>query len=290
MHQSSILIIIHMSCEDSVDLRLAVKQQQISMSDYTPYSQFFLFGDSLIQNATGYDGGFCFSAALQQRYERRLDVVNRGFSGYNTDQALRLLPKIMGSPENGRIKYLLCLFGANDACLPTSSSNQHVPLPQYAENLKKILNHPSVRAHSPKIILVVPPPVDGDRCVAAGLVKGVTEVRRLAAITAEYCKAARAVGESELGDRGVVVDLWTKFMDEAIANTPDYDSKSPLLGSRSLGECKALVDLLHDGLHMTAKGYKLFFDAVVTAVSETWPADDPEKMEMVHPEWSAAFK
>lgn len=262
------------------------------MADFIPYSQFFLFGDSLIQNSTSYEGGFCFSAALQLRYIRRLDVVNRGFGGYNTDQALKLLPRIIGRPEHGRIKYLLCLFGANDACL--SSSNQHVPLPRYSENLKKILNHPLITSHSPKIILVVPPPVDSTRWLAAdSQSKGITEVNREAATTAEYCKAAKVVGESELGERGVVVNLWSAFMNEAIANTPDYDPKGPLLGSRSLGECKALVDLLYDGLHMTAKGYKLFYDEVMKAVSERWPEDDDgdgEGMELVHPKWTVAFK
>lgn len=202
----------------------------------------------------------------------------------------------------------MILFGANDACIPTSQSGQHVPLARYQENLRKIINHPLIVAHNPKVILVVPPPVDAARSLEVDRVnKGINEVRREASNTLEYCKAARVVGE-ELGDRGVVVDLWQTFMEKAIAETPGYDrEKGPLLGSRSLGECKALVDLLPDGLHMSGKyaypvwvsviltflvgkGYKLFFDQVVKAIEEKWPEDQPLKMEMIYPAWGVAFK
>lgn len=152
------------------------------------------------------------------------------------------------------------------------------------------MNHPLIAAHEPKIIFVVPPPIDAARCLASDTAnRGVTEVRRGAATTAEYCRVAREVGKSELGDRGVVVDLWTAFMEYAIANTPGYDrDRDPLLGSRSNGECKALVDLLSDGLHMSGKGYKLFYDEVIKAMKKKWPNDVPG--EMIHPGWGVAFK
>lgn len=167
-----------------------------------------------------------------------------------------------------------------------------MPLSRYEDNLKKILHHPLIAEHDPKIIFVVPPPVDAARCLVADLEsKGINEVRREASVTAEYCSAAEAIGRSELGDRGVVVDLWTAFMEKAIANTPGYDrEKDVMMGSRSKGQCKALVDLLPDGLHMSAKGYKLFYDEVVKAMEMKWPEDIPAEMDMIHPAWGAAFK
>jgi hypothetical protein len=70
-------------------------------------------------------------------YIRRLDVVNRGFSGYNTTQALKMLPRVVASPEEGRIRLMVCwhgslidrsfdsnlqtiFLGANDARLPNT--------------------------------------------------------------------------------------------------------------------------------------------------------------------------
>lgn len=186
----------------------------------------------------------------------------------------------------------LILLGANDAALPTPQSFQHVPLDRFQENLRTIINHPLIAAHDPKIILVAPPPVDATRCFEADRInKGILEVRREALATSEYCKAVCKVGAEELGDRGVVVDLWQAFMEQAIAETPGYDrEKGPLLGSISLGECKALVDLLPDGLHMSSKGYKLFFDEVVDAMKKKWLDDVPGEMEMIHPGWTVAFK
>ena len=42
----------------------------------------FLFGDSLTQYAFGSEGGW--AAMLADKLQRKADVVNRGFSGYNT--------------------------------------------------------------------------------------------------------------------------------------------------------------------------------------------------------------
>lgn len=44
--------------------------------------QFLLLGDSITQQSFGQDRGFAFGAALSDAYVRRLDVVNRGLSGY----------------------------------------------------------------------------------------------------------------------------------------------------------------------------------------------------------------
>jgi len=84
------------------------------------YEQFFLFGDSITQDSFSQQRGFGFSAALQADYIRRLDVVNRGFSGYNTRQALSVLPKIVPSPDHAKIRFMTVFFGANDASLATA--------------------------------------------------------------------------------------------------------------------------------------------------------------------------
>ena len=45
-------------------------------------------------------------------------MLNRGFSGYNTTQALEILPRIIPSPECAKIKYMVL----NDFELSASSA------------------------------------------------------------------------------------------------------------------------------------------------------------------------
>jgi hypothetical protein len=52
---------------------------------------FVLFGDSITQRGFAPGG---WAAALADRYGRRVDVVNRGYSGYNTALATHLLPHV----------------------------------------------------------------------------------------------------------------------------------------------------------------------------------------------------
>nr|KAJ3419520.1 hypothetical protein HK105_006849 [Polyrhizophydium stewartii] len=66
--------------------------------------QILLFGDSLTQ--------------LADAYVRKLDVVNRGFSGYNTDWCRLLLPSVLATirpTPRVRIRLVTVLLGANDA-------------------------------------------------------------------------------------------------------------------------------------------------------------------------------
>lgn len=52
--------------------------------------QIILFGDSITQQSFSQERGFAFGAELSNQYVRKLDVVNRGLSGYNTAQALKV--------------------------------------------------------------------------------------------------------------------------------------------------------------------------------------------------------
>ncbi|KAL0931656.1 gdsl lipase acylhydrolase family protein [Colletotrichum truncatum] len=74
-----------------------------------PYPQIVLFGDSLFQGSAVVFDGFSFQAELQCHVMRRYDVVNRGFSGWNTENALKYLPDIIASPSDSgpQLKYLV---------------------------------------------------------------------------------------------------------------------------------------------------------------------------------------
>ena len=171
----------------------------------------------------------------------------------------------------------LILFGANDACLPSCPTKQHVPLDRYRANLKRILTHPSVNAHKPTILLVTPPPINEAHLEAEDLKKnhGLT---REQAVTQQYAEAARAVARELKDDRDVIlVDLWAALMGEAQRLTEGYKADN-LLGSRETGDNLALRRLLIDGLHLTKEGYEIFLREVVKHVGMGWvhePVTEP---------------
>jgi len=129
-------------------------------------------------------------------------------------------------------------FGANDATLP--DNRQHVPLDQYSETLKRIINHPLLVAHNPKILLITPPPICEYRTQEHDLERGIVGVQRLAANTKRYADAALEVGKA-LGIP--TVNLWEAFMQYA----GGWEEGNPLPGSKELPENEKLGELLRDG-------------------------------------------
>lgn len=82
---------------------------------------------------------------LSNAYARRADVLNRGYSGYNTRHALGVLPSVFGpdcgpDDESDGVLMVTVFFGANDASLPGDREHcQHVPIDEYEENMRKIV-------------------------------------------------------------------------------------------------------------------------------------------------------
>jgi hypothetical protein len=72
-------------------------------------------------------------------------VVLRGYSGYNTRWALRVMEKVFPAVEggggDGDPLAVTVFFGANDASLPDRcSAFQHVPLNEYKQNIHSIVS------------------------------------------------------------------------------------------------------------------------------------------------------
>ncbi|PSN74005.1 SGNH hydrolase [Corynespora cassiicola Philippines] len=250
-----------------------------------PYDDFFLFGDSITQDSFNQQRGFGFSAALQHAYIRRLDVVNRGFSGYNTRKALRVLSSIFPPPGQTRIRFLLVFFGANDASLPKAQNNQHVPLEEYKANLEKIIAHPQVAAHNARVILVAPPPINEHLQWPSDQEKGLSTLSRVAASTKSYADAACEVGE-KLGVP--VVNLWKAFMSKTGFDVDTWKVGDAIPGSLSLPQNDVLVELMYDGLHFNPAGYDILFQELIKVISEQWPDQLPENLPMILPPWNNA--
>jgi lysophospholipase L1-like esterase len=130
-------------------------------------------------------------------------------------------------------------FGANDACLPGSPTGQHVPLAQYKQNLRDIIQHPSVTAQNPRLILLTVPPVCEYKLEEHNLGQGMKDATRTAEYTKKYADACRGVGD-ELGV--AVLDVWSIMM----AKT-GWKKGEPVVGSKKVERSMVLDDLLVDG-------------------------------------------
>ncbi|RMZ82316.1 hypothetical protein DV738_g1720, partial [Chaetothyriales sp. CBS 135597] len=244
------------------------------------YPQFILFGDSITQYSHS-----DLVPAVSEYYIRRLDVVNRGFSGYTAPMGLNILPRFFPtlsslSPSTDsnsidvapHVRLMTVFFGANDACLP--GQLQHVPLARYKQALGEIANHEVLRLHGTKLIFITPPPVDehqledGNKC-------------RSAENTALYAAACREVVVS-LGLP--FVDLWSVFMTRAGWKGPGSDGK--LIGSLERERSSVLDELLSDGLHLTSLGYQLLWAELKALIESELSSEVPERLPMVYPAWS----
>ena len=110
-----------------------------------------LIGDSITQQSFGMNGKIGWGSLLASVYQRRADVLARGYFGYNTNHALQILPRILSSVSSSYsasysyspIVFCTILFGSNDAV--DYGQLQHVPIEQYRKNMKKIIQ--DVREH-----------------------------------------------------------------------------------------------------------------------------------------------
>ncbi|XP_054034768.1 isoamyl acetate-hydrolyzing esterase 1 homolog [Dryobates pubescens] len=185
-----------------------------------------LFGDSITEYSFQ-EGGW--GTLLAQRLVRRCDVLNRGFSGYNSRWAKLLLPRLIPAGAGAEaVAAVTLFFGANDSALEELNPKQHVPLEEYAANLKSMVQYlSSVGITQDRVLLITPPPLQEAAWEQACLAKG-ERLNRSNASAGQYAQAcvqaARACGTD-------VLDLWTLMQ-------KDQDFSS----------------YLSDGLHLSAEG------------------------------------
>lgn len=246
------------------------------------YPQLILFGDSITQGAR-----LTLQPHLTDLYIRRLDIINRGFSGYNTEHAVPLLPLLYPRPSP-RVALLTVFFGANDACLPGNA--QHVPLATYKAHLRTIATYPPAHLHGTKLIFLTPPPFDEWQQDPKQ-----QPPQRTAAHTKLYADACAQVASEE---NVPLVDVWTTFMTRAgwkpegvsSKGTQDLEgeqgTKAPLVGSRDAPRSETLARLLSDGLHLTDEGYAIVGEELMRVIAERVPEMAPERVPMVVPEWT----
>ncbi|GAV58378.1 Lipase_GDSL domain-containing protein [Cephalotus follicularis] len=225
--------------------------------------QIVLFGDSITEQSFRSGG---WGAELANTYSRKADVFVRGYGGYNTKWALFLLHHIFPLACTKPPVAVTIFFGANDAALQgRTSERQHVPVEEYKENLKKMVQHLKGCSTTMLVVLITPPPVDeeGRREYARSLYgeKAMKLPERTNEVTGTYARHCVELAK-ELGLRSI--DLWSKMQE-----TEGWQQK-----------------FLSDGLHLTAEGNAVVHREVVKVFSEAWlyaaemPNDFPHHSEI----------
>uniref|UniRef100_A0A0G4HNQ0 SGNH hydrolase-type esterase domain-containing protein n=1 Tax=Chromera velia CCMP2878 TaxID=1169474 RepID=A0A0G4HNQ0_9ALVE len=114
-----------------------------------------LFGDSITQTSFDIgDWGRQFASA----YTRKADVINRGYSGYNSKYLRAIYPYVVPKTSEPFLLSLLFL-GANDVT-DESNPQQHMSDEEYETNMRWLLEE--IRKSSRYVVIVAPPPVVHD--------------------------------------------------------------------------------------------------------------------------------
>ncbi|TDL27607.1 SGNH hydrolase [Rickenella mellea] len=228
-----------------------------------------VFGDSLTQG--GWES-YGFTQRLAHDYARKLDVINRGLGGYNTEWALPVLEHIL-TPATERknapiVRILTIWFGANDSCI--SPSRQHISLERFSANLEQMISmvsNPESKYYSPEthILLLTPPPINTfQRGPELESRNPPRLLDREFDVTAKYAQAVRDVGSKHTLP---VVDVYKALWD-AVGH-----------------EEKALNKYLSDGLHLTADGYTIVYDEIMKTISQKLPKLHYDNLQQVFTPW-----
>jgi hypothetical protein len=112
--------------------------------------------------------------------------------------------------------------------------------------LEKIITHPQIVAHNPRIILIAPPPINEHLWWPRDQSSGFAAVTRTAATTKEYADAACEVGAKL---NVPVLNLWKAFMAKTAFQVDGSKPGDHLPGSLAIPQNDALVELMYDGMH-----------------------------------------
>lgn len=218
------------------------------------FARILLFGDSLTQYSfSAKDGGW--GASITDHFQRRADVVNRGFSGYNTEWAKLILPQLLLSKDQADV--VVIFFGANDSSLPGPNPKQHIPLSSFRSNIVEMciyLN--SIGIGSSSLILVTPPALCESKWALTCRERGSDTTDRSSANTQRYAQAVLDVGQ----ERDIVtLDLYGELSKKS--NLDEY---------------------LSDGLHLDQKANEVLADLAIPALEAKLQRQFPDP---VFPLW-----
>ncbi|KAJ1725696.1 isoamyl acetate-hydrolyzing esterase [Coemansia erecta] len=258
------------------------------------YDIVLTFGDSITQFG-GNPAHNGWVNSLSHLFERRMDVLNRGFSGYNTNDARGVvhlvLPRTKSLPGanpassaatattattnlsrpfpnfSPKVQLLLIFFGANDAVL--KPGYQHVPLDVFAANMRylvSLVKDPESEYYSPetRVALITPPPLGESLYNRTSAGSDVNPIKRTNAMAKVYSEAVKDAAN----DLGVpYIDLWSSIEDR-VHRAALAEQASP---SAAASPYDGYERYLLDGLHLNANGNQLLFKLIESLIDSNWP-------------------
>jgi len=230
-----------------------------------PY--FLLFGDSITQNSFSVElRGW--GILLSDHYTAKVDIINRGFSGYTTRIARLLLDKVLPLGDTSSTSVLAptpslvtIFFGANDASKPPSI--QHVPIDEYTSNLREIVDR--AKQASPHVVLITCPPFESSmwRIFCEANQKPNNPETRTNEIAGQYAERVIQVAKEKSVP---YIDLWNTMQKESDWRT-----------------------FLVDGLHLSSEGNAFFYKELRDLINKQIPEISAEKLALFNKEgvhWS----
>ena len=222
-----------------------------------------LIGDSITQQGWGYDGArHGWASRLSEHYVRKVDFLNRGYSGFNSKWVDENLEDVLSIMEP-RIDLAVVFLGANDAVFPEFPS--HVGRSSYMRHLTNIISKLQQRWRTPHVLLVSPPPVaEGALTLRNKASSNPRGLDRNNQRTKLYVDAARNVAKSLNG--AVFVDAWA--------------------GMSGAGSEEERGQYLRDGLHLSDRGNARLFELLVSTIETEVPGWTADAMPPDLPHWS----
>ncbi|KAK9476035.1 SGNH hydrolase-type esterase domain-containing protein [Lipomyces japonicus] len=238
------------------------------------YDKLILFGDSITEYCCDQAHGFAVGPALQNDYSRKLDVVIRGFSGYNSEHAVLIVDKIikLESSKHSKIKLLIVFFGTNDCS--TSPIWLHVPITLYQDNLRKIIN----AAHDSdiKTIIIGPGPYNYHQWRHHDTEEDA--LLRSTLLARDYCDAAGKIA-NETG--AAFIPLWYLIMERLGWKTGDAE-----FGLKDGHSVNPLAAYLTDGIHFAGPAYQIEYEAILETIKKAYPELHPDNISSKLPDWT----
>ncbi|KAG7921330.1 hypothetical protein KL905_002788 [Ogataea polymorpha] len=250
------------------------------------FPKFLLIGDSITERcanpfpisdflADGYDKNgnytvehnsleFCFMGQLQHDYARRMDIINRGFSGYNSHYWRHMIEKVLRIEHDlsySKCKVATLFLGTNDAAFAKPDG---VPYDEFLDNMEFIIKQ--ILNRDIKLVVIGPGhhyPDIWESLNPGDVEKGI--LRR----NEENLKYSN--GLKQLAEKFQVpfVDLY--------AAHEEYAKNSVLKSSQNL---------ILDGIHFTGEGYLLLYQLLKSALAENYPEMTVPNLKMRLPDWN----
>jgi len=201
---------------------------------------------------------------ISDKYYRKADIVNRGYSGYTTEWIKPVFESILNEEFcviKNQVKMVTILFGSNDSALP--HCDHHVPLNAFAFNLKYMIESVRVALPDAAILLVTPPPInEKDFIVTVKEKYGVDELTRTNESIKKYSEMISNLGQQL---KIPVLNLWRVF-----------DSEKN--------------HLFTDGIHLSEQGNALLAEQWLDAVDAQFPKLMHTNLDFTFPLWTDIAK